>query len=83
MKNTAFVLISYFSKYDCFNPSLTFLLKNWGYICFTMLCQFLLYNKMNQPYVYICICVYPLPLEPLSNIAYTTAPHLGHHRAPS
>ena len=28
--------------------------------CFTMLCQFLLYNKVNQLYVNI----YPIPLEP-------------------
>ena len=31
--------------------------------CFTMLCYFLLYNKMNQPSVYIS----PLPLEPPSH----------------
>ena len=31
-----------------------------GYSCFTMLCQFLLYNKVNQLYVHIC----PLPLGP-------------------
>ena len=30
-----------------------------GYNCFTMLCSFLLYNKVNQLYEY----VYPLPLE--------------------
>ena len=29
-----------------------------GYSCFTILCQFLLYNKVNKLYVYI----YPLPL---------------------
>ena len=33
-----------------------------GYSCFTVLCQFLLYNEVNQLYVYI----YPLPLEPPS-----------------
>ena len=31
-----------------------------GYSCFTMLCYFLLYSKMNQPHVYIyihvCVC---------------------------
>ena len=31
--------------------------------CFTMLCQFLLYNKVTQIYVYIS----PLPLEPSSH----------------
>ena len=29
------------------------------YNCFTMLCQFLLYNKVSQ----LCVCIYPLPLE--------------------
>ena len=46
--------------------------------CFAILCQFLLYNKVNQLYVYI----YPLPLEPPSH----THPHptpLGCHRTPS
>ena len=47
-----------------------------GYNCFTMLCYFLLYNKVNQPYAYI----YPhipsflslpptLPIPPLQVIA--------------
>ena len=47
-------------------------LKNYfllTYSCFTMLCWFILYNKMNQPYVY----VYPLP--------FGLPPHSGHHRA--
>ena len=35
---------------------LKFLLE---YNCFTMLCQFLLYNKLNQLYV----CIYSYPLE--------------------
>ena len=39
------------------------------YSCFTMLCQFLLYSKVNQLYVYI----YPLFLGFSS--------HLGHYRA--
>ena len=39
------------------------------YSCFTMLCQFLLYNKVNQLYVYI----YPL--------FFGFPSHLGHHRA--
>ena len=41
------------------------------------MCYFLLYNKVNQLYVYI----YPLPLEPSSH-SPPPAP-LGHHRAPS
>ena len=53
--------------------SLNFLLR---YNCFTILCLFLLYNKMNQLYVY----KYPLvPGSPSYPIAHTT--HLGHHRA--
>ena len=39
------------------------------YSCFTMLCQFLLYSKVNQLYVY----VYPL--------FFGFPSHLGHHRA--
>ena len=40
-----------------------------------MLCQFLLYNDVDQLYVYI----YPLPLESPSQPLHP--PHLGHHRA--
>ena len=25
------------------------------YSCFTLMCQFLLYSKVSQPYVYICV----------------------------
>ena len=39
------------------------------YSCFTMLCQFLLYSKLNQLYIYI----YPL--------FFGFPSHLGHHRA--
>ena len=42
------------------------------YNCFTMVCQFLLYNKVNQVYVYICphisslLCFPPIfPIPPL------------------
>ena len=39
--------------------------------CFTLLCYFLLYNKLNQ--LCVCVCIYTLYFEfPL---------HLGHHRA--
>ena len=55
-----------FSLFLFFFKKLFFLL---AYSCFTMLCWFLLYNKMNQPYVYI----YPLP--------FGLPPHSGHHRA--
>ena len=26
---------------------------SWEYICFTLLCQYLLYGKVNQPYGYM------------------------------
>ena len=42
-----------------------------------MLCQFLLYNEVNQLYVYL----YPLPLGPPSHPHHPT--YLGGHRAPS
>ena len=38
--------------------------KKLEYNCFTMLCQFLLYNNRNQLYVYICLL--PLGLPPPS-----------------
>ena len=47
------------------------------YNCFTVLCWFLLYNEVNQLYVYM----YPLPLGPPSSPPHPT--HLGHHRAQS
>ena len=37
-----------------FNWSFFFLTSLLEYNCFTMLCQFLLYNKVNQLYIYIC-----------------------------
>ena len=40
--------IHIFSLIIFFNTSLL------EYNCFTMLCQFLLYSKVNQPYAYIC-----------------------------
>ena len=48
------------------------------YNCFTVLCEFLLYSEVNQPYVYI----YPLPLGPPFH-SHPHPTHLGHHRAPS
>ena len=55
----------------------TFFTSLLEYKCFTMLCKFLLYNKVNQLYVYI----YPLPLEPPSHPPYPTP--LDGHKAPS
>ena len=46
------------------------------YNCFTMLCEFLLYNEVNQLYVYIY--PHPPPLGPFSYSAHPTP--LGHHR---
>ena len=46
------------------------------YNCFTILCQFLLYTKVNQPFAYICPCIPSLlslppilPIPPLQVIA--------------
>ena len=47
------------------------------YNCFTVLCYFLLYNNVNQSYVYI----YPLPLGTSSHPLHPTL--LDYHRAPS
>ena len=48
-----------------------FFIKNFllEYICFTILCQFILYSKVNQLYVYICPLFFGFPS------------HLGHQRA--
>ena len=47
------------------------------YNCFTMLCSFLLYNTMNQLYVYV-------HLFPLGPPSHTLRPNsLGDHRTPS
>ena len=59
---------------------------NWeiGIDIYTLICikcitnKNLLYNEVNQLYVYIC----PLPLGPPSHPAPNPT-HLGHHRAPS
>ena len=57
----------------CFSESFFIYFFFLGYSCFTVLCWFLLYNKMNQLYIYR----YLLPLGPPH-----THPHpapLGHH----
>ena len=62
-------------------PRLDFLFFNilLEYNCFTMVCQFLLYNKMNQ--LYICPHISSLLHLPPSNPPYPTP--LGGHKAPS
>ena len=45
------------------------------YNCFTMLCQFLLYNKVNQLYVYIYrlsldVCIHIFPLSSTSHSSF-------------
>ena len=55
------------------NPLLFFLTSLLEYNCFTMACQFLLYNKVNQLYIYRCPISLPscislppiLPIPPL------------------
>ena len=51
------------------------------YNCFTMVCQFLLYNKVNQLYIYICPHISSLLCLPPSPPPYPTPP--GGHKAPS
>ena len=54
-----------------------------------MLCQFLLYNEVDQLYVCVCVCVYiyiyiyPFPLESSSHYPPPHPTHLGHQRAPN
>ena len=47
----------------------SFLLVFMEYSCSSMLCQFLLYSKVNQPYTYTHLLFFGFPS------------HLGHHRA--
>ena len=58
---------------------LFFLTSLLEYNCFTMVCQFLLYNKVNQLYIYIYPHI-PLPLASPSHPPYLTP--LGGHKAP-
>ena len=46
------------------------------YNCFTMLCEFLLYNEVNQTHAY----TYPLPLDPPSQ--HSPPACLDHHTVP-
>ena len=50
------------------------------YNCFTMVCQFLLYNKVNQLYIYIYPHISYLLRLPPSHPLYTTP--LGGHKPP-
>ena len=63
-------------------PHVLFSLKNvylflLRYICFIILCYFLLYNEVNQLYVYI----YPLPIGSSFHFSLPNPTLLGHHRA--
>ena len=51
------------------------------YNCFTVVCQFLLYNKVNQLCIYICPHISSLLHLPPSHPPYPTP--LGGHKAPS
>ena len=63
-------LWSFFCLSDVIDSFWSFFKLDYNYI--TMLCLFLLYNKVNQLYVYI----HPFPLEPPSH-----STPLGHQRA--
>ena len=51
------------------------------YNCFTMVCYFLLYNKVNQLYIYTCSHISSLLCLPPSHPPYL--PPLGGHKAPA
>ena len=57
-------------------PLIFFLTSLLEYNCFTMLCQFLLYNKVNQVYVYINLHIPSLfcltPTQPISPLFVTS-----------
>ena len=43
----------------CFSPILTRrVIFLWPHSCFTLLWQFLLYSKVSQPHVYVCVCMH-------------------------
>ena len=60
---------------------LIFLTSLLEYNCFTMVCQFLLYNKVIQLYIYICPHISSLLRLPPSHPPYPTP--LSSHKAPS
>ena len=49
------------------------------YNCFTMVCYFLLYDKVNQLYIYVCLHISSLLHLPPSHPPYPTP--LGGHKA--
>ena len=61
--------------------SFFFLTSLLEYNCFTMVCYFLLYNKVNQLYIYICSPISSLLHLPPSHPPYPTP--LGGHKAPN
>ena len=73
----AFFSRVFYHKCMLYHQSLFLYLVRWsyfklGYGCFPMLYWFLLYNRMNQPFIYTF--VYPLSLGPPSNL---TPSHLS------
>ena len=53
MYNTLVILISVFQLKEPRKIAFIFLTSLLEYNCFTMVCYFLLYNKLNQLYMYI------------------------------
>ena len=76
-----FVIIKWIHIYNCCQFFFFFLTSLLEYNCFTMVCQFLLYNKVNQSYTYICPHISSLLHLPPSHPPYPTP--LGGHKAPS
>ena len=72
------LFIFYYFYLFLFLFCLTFLLE---YNCFTMVCQFLLYNKVNQLYIYIYPHISSLLCLSPSHPPYPTP--LGGHKARS
>ena len=70
--------LSSFLNLESFFFYLTFLLE---YNCFTMVCYFLLHNKVNQLYIHIYPHISSLLRLPPSNPPYPTL--LAGHKAPS
>ena len=64
---------------QCVDFFILFLKSLLEYNCFTMVCQFLLYNKVNQLYIYIYPHISSLLRLPPSHSPYPTP--LGDHKA--
>ena len=73
------VVLNFFFFFYLFGRSLFFLTSFLEYNCFTMVCQFLLYNKVNQLYIYICSHISSLLHLPPSHPPYPSP--LGGHKA--